>query len=163
MGDSDEERDEDDEAATVFRSGSEDVPLSDDEDGGLDDAALAKFASDEEEDDFENGDASDSGDESDGYGDGGLSWDAVLADVRGDAKGDAVSKNAKEGGRKRDAARPSAFRHDAARAKNKGGKKAPRGTVSFMPKDAKAGGRDRSRGAARNRMAEKKAKRQVEV
>jgi hypothetical protein len=32
-----------------------------------------------------------------------------------------------------------------------------------MPKDAKAGGRDRSRGAARNRMAEKKAKRQVEV
>ena len=87
----------------------------------------------------------------------------MLADVRGDAKGDAVSKNAKEGGRKRDAARPSAFRHDAARAKNKGGKKAPRGTVSFMPKDAKAGGRDRSRGAARNRMAEKKAKRQVEV
>jgi nuclear GTP-binding protein len=162
VGDSDEERgDEDDEAATV--SGSEDVPLSDDEDGGLDDAALAKFASDEEEDDFENGDASDSGDESDGYGDGGLTWDAVLADVRGDAKGDAVSKNAKEGGRKRDAARPSAFRHDAARAKNKGGKKAPRGTVSFMPKDAKAGGRDRSRGAARNRMAEKKAKRQVEV
>ena len=79
------------------------------------------------------------------------------------AKGDAVAKNAKEGGRKRDAARLSAFRHDAARAKNKGGKKAPRGTVSFMPKDAKAGGRDRSRGAARNRMAEKKAKRQVEV
>ena len=162
--DSDEERgDEDDEAAAV--SGSEDVPLSDDEDGGLDDAALAKFASDEEEDDLEDENASDSGDESDGYGDGGLTWDAVLADVRGDAKGDAkgVSKNAKEGGRKRDAARLSAFRHDAARAKNKGGKKAPRGTVSFMPKDAKAGGRDRSRGAARNRMAEKKAKRQVEV
>ena len=141
------------------------MPLSDDEDGGLDDAALAKFASDDEEDDVleKRGASDDSGDESDGYGDGGLTWDAVLADVRGDAKGDTVSKNAKEGGRKRDAARQSAFRHDAARAKNKGGKKAPRGTVSFMPKDAKAGGRDRSRGAARNRMAEKKAKRQVEV
>ena len=162
LSDEDDE-DEDDDERGGESSGSEDVPLSDDEDGGLDDAALAKFASDEEEDDLENGDASDSGDESDGYGDGGLTWDAVLADVRGDAKGDTVSKNAKDGGRKRDAARQSAFRHDAARAKNKGGKKAPRGTVSFMPKDAKAGGRDRSRGAARNRMAEKKAKRQVEV
>ena len=169
------ERDEDDtddgaDELTGHASGSEDVPLTDDEDGGLDDAALAKFASDEEEEDDVVGDEKkgddDSGDESDGYGDGGLSWDAVLADVRGDAKDAAAKKDAEGGGRKRDAAKPSAFRRDAAaRAKKtrEGSKRAPRGTVSFMPKDAKAGGRDRSRGAARNRMAEKKAKRQVEV
>jgi nuclear GTP-binding protein len=38
------------------------------------------------------GASDDSGDESDGYGDGGLSWDAVLADVRGDAKDDDKKK-----------------------------------------------------------------------
>jgi nuclear GTP-binding protein len=112
------------------------------------------------------GASDDSGDESDGYGDGGLSWDAVLADVRGDknAQDDDKNKKAlKEGGGKRGDTKLSAFRHDAARAKGKAGKKAPRGTVSFMPKEGATKGRDRSRGAARNRMAEKKAKRQVEV
>ena len=162
------ERDEDDAQTNNdaddagHSSGSEEVPLSDDEDGGPDDAALAKFASDEEEDDVV-GDGDDSGDESDGYGDGGLTWDAVLADVRGEAEGGAAKRDAEAGGRKGAVAKPSAFRRDAARAKRDGGKRAPRGTVSFMPKEAKAGGRDRSRGAARNRMAEKKAKRRVEV
>ena len=164
LSDEDDEDDGEDERGGES-SGSEDVPLSDDEDGGLDDAALAKFASDEEEDAVgERRGDDDSGDESDGYGDGGLSWDAVLADVRGDAKDDVErKKDAKEGGGKRGEKKLSAFRHDAARAKGKAGKKAPRGTVSFMPKDGASGGRDRSRGAARNRMAEKKAKRQVEV
>ena len=164
LSDEDDEDDGEDERGGES-SGSEDVPLSDDEDGGLDDAALAKFASDDEEDAVgERRGDDDSGDESDGYGDGGLSWDAVLADVRGDAKDDVErKKDAKEGGGKRGEKKLSAFRHDAARAKGKAGKKAPRGTVSFMPKDGASGGRDRSRGAARNRMAEKKAKRQVEV
>lgn len=142
-------------------SGSEDVPLSDDENGGLDDVALAKFGSDDEDEiDAKQDDSS--GDESDGYGNAGLSWDAVLADVRGE--GDKATP-AREGGGKgaaKGTIGKSKFRHDAARAKSKGGNKAPRGTVSFMPKK-ETGGRDRSRGAARNRMAEKKAKRQVEV
>jgi nuclear GTP-binding protein len=165
LSDEDDEDDGEDDERGGESSGSEDVPLSDDEDGGLDDAALAKFASDEEEDDvLEKRDDDDSGDESDGYGDGGLSWDAVLADVRGDAKDDDKKKKAlKEGGGKRGDTKLSLFRHDAARAKGKAGKKAPRGTVSFMPKEGATKGRDRSRGAARNRMAEKKAKRQVEV
>ena len=164
LSDEDDEDDGEDERGGES-SGSEDVPLSDDEDGGLDDAALAKFASDDEEDAVgERRGDDDSGDESDGYGEGGLSWDAVLAAVRGDAKADAAKKtDATEGGGKRGEKKLSAFRHDAARAKGKAGKKAPRGTVSFMPKDGASGGRDRSRGAARNRMAEKKAKRQVEV
>ena len=63
-------------------SGSEEVPLSDDENGGLDEAGLAKFASDDEDEDEP--EEEDSGDESDGYGEEGLSWDAVLADVRGE-------------------------------------------------------------------------------
>ena len=165
LSDEDDEDDGEDDEDGGESSGSEDVPLSDDEDGRLDDAALAKFASDEEENAVgERRGDDDSGDESDGYGDGGLSGDAVLADVRGDAKDDvAKKKDAKEGGGKRGEKKLSAFRHDAARAKGKAGKKAPRGTVSFMPKDGASGGRDRSRGAARNRMAEKKAKRQVEV
>jgi nuclear GTP-binding protein len=168
LSDEDDEDDGEDDERGGESSGSEDVPLSDDEDGGLDDAALAKFASDDEEDDVgeKRGASDDSGDESDGYGDGGLSWDAVLADVRGDknAQDDDKNKKAlKEGGGKRGDTKLSAFRHDAARAKGKAGKKAPRGTVSFMPKEGATKGRDRSRGAARNRMAEKKAKRQVEV
>ena len=62
----------------------------------------------------------------------------------------------------------STFLRDAAKAR-KGGRiqKQPRGTVSFMPKEGKGAGgaqkRDRSKGAARTRLAERKAKRRVEV
>ena len=71
----DEEDDEDDEDDDGDESGSEEVPLSDDEDGGLDEAALAKFASDDEDENDADG-GGDGGDDSDsdGYGDAGLSW-----------------------------------------------------------------------------------------
>jgi nuclear GTP-binding protein len=176
--DSDDEvaaEEEDDEAGDAndvergTESGSEDIPLSDDENDGLDEKTLAKFGSDDDDDDDD--DASDGGEsdggESDGYGDGGLSWDAVLADVRGETDAKPVEKAGGFARTSKGAPKKlSAFRHDAARAKSKsknGGKKPPRGTVSFMPKDTKIEKRDRSRGAARNRLAEKKAKRQVEV
>ena len=161
----DEEDDEDDEDDDGDESGSEEVPLSDDEDGGLDEAALAKFASDDEDENDADG-GGDGGDDSDsdGYGDAGLSWDAVLADVRGEKSESPAVEGGPAGGRaRRDTGGGSVFRHDAARAKTRGGNKAPRGTVSFMPKEGKAGGRDRSKGAARTRMAERKAKRRVEV
>ena len=52
------------------------------------------------------------------------------------------------------------FHRDAMKAQNKN--KVPRGTVSFMKEEGKTG-RDRSKGAARTRIAERKAKRRVEV
>ena len=164
----DNDIEEDDEEAVSGdgdESGSEDVALSDDEDEGLDDAALAKF-DDSEDDDGEGapgGAGDDSGDESDGYGEDGLSWDAVLADVRGEKKGKDVVKDIPAGGareRTRKGPGGGVFHRDAVKARS--GKKNPRGTVSFM-KDTGAGGRDRSKGAARERLAAKKAKRQVEV
>ena len=142
-------------------SGSEEVPLSDDENGGLDEAALAKFASDDEDEDEP--EEEDSGDESDGYGEEGLSWDAVLADVRGDKSAKDAQLNVPAGGPKvrvRKGGGGGVFHRDAMKAKNK--HKVPRGTVSFMKEEGKVG-RDRSKGAARNRIAEKKAKRRVEV
>tara|TARA_B110000977_G_scaffold187249_1_gene254131 strand:- start:5019 stop:7334 length:2316 start_codon:yes stop_codon:yes gene_type:complete len=162
--DDDAVQDESDNSDDGHESGSEDVPASDDENGGLDDAALDKFDDDEDEEFDKKQTEESSGDESDGYGDGGLQWDAVLADVRGEAS---VAAPSKEGGKrslKKGEIGKSAFRHDAARAKSKGpgGNKNPRGTVSFMPKKD-VGGRDRSRGAASKRMADKKAKREVEV
>jgi len=117
----------------------------------------------------------DSGDDSDGYGEAGLSWDAVLADVRGsggagaEKKGKEAEKNVPAGGpreRARKGPGRGVFDRDAAKAKNRGssagGKKNPRGTVSFM-KETKPTGRDRSKGAGKARLAEKKAKREVEV
>ena len=142
-------------------SGSEEVPLSDDEGAGLDDAALDKFDDSDDEEDIPGGE--ESGDDSDGYGDDGLSWDAILADVRGEKKEKEAAKNVPAGGsreRARKGGGGGVFHRDAVKAK--GGKKNPRGTISFM-KDAKPTGRDRSKGAARARLAEKKAKRAVVV
>jgi nuclear GTP-binding protein len=139
------------------------------DDDGLDASALAKFASDDEEDEGGGGGArSDDGDESDGYGDDGLSWDAVLADVRGEAKAPEADENAAAARRARGGGGGSTFLRDAAKARKGGRKqKQPRGTVSFMPKEGKGAGgaqkRDRSKGAARTRLAERKAKRRVEV
>ena len=119
-----------------------------------------------EEDDDEDEDEpeeEDSGDESDGYGEEGLSWDAVLADVRGEKSAKDAQLNVPAGGPKvrvRKGGGGGVFHRDAMKAKNK--HKVPRGTVSFMKEEGKVG-RDRSKGAARNRIAEKKAKRRVEV
>jgi nuclear GTP-binding protein len=154
-------------------SGSEEAGLSDD-DVGVDDAALAKF-DDSDDDEGAGTGGEDSGDDSDGYGEAGLSWDAVLADVRGsggagaEKKGKEAEKNVPAGGpreRARKGPGRGVFDRDAAKAKNRGssvgGKKNPRGTVSFM-KETKPTGRDRSKGAGKARLAEKKAKREVEV
>ncbi len=139
------------------------------DDDGLDASALAKFASDDEEDEAGGGGGrSDDGDESDGYGEDGLSWDAVLADVRGEAKAPEADVNEAAARRARGGGGGSTFLRDAAKARKGGRKqKQPRGTVSFMPKEGKGAGgaqkRDRSKGAARTRLAERKAKRRVEV
>jgi nuclear GTP-binding protein len=158
---SDEEGEDGDDDNHGDESGSEEVPLSDDENGGLDEAALAKFASDDE--DEEEPEEEDSGDESDGYGEEGLSWDAVLADVRGEKSAKDAQLNVPAGGSKvrvRKGGGGGVFHRDAMKAKNKN--KVPRGTVSFMKEEGKTG-RDRSKGAARTRIAERKAKRRVEV
>jgi nuclear GTP-binding protein len=84
----------DDDANDGEVSESEDVEIDDDEAGaGLDDKVLDKFGSDddddeEDEDEDESGsDLKDGGDsDSDGYGEAGLSFESILADVRGDIK-----------------------------------------------------------------------------
>ena len=98
---------------TTATIGFEEVPLSDDEDGGLDEAALAKFASDDEDENDADG-GGDGGDDSDsdGYGDAGLSWDAVLADVRGEV-GVARLERSRRGRARRGTGGGSVFRHDA--------------------------------------------------
>merc|ERR1712100_720437 len=76
--------DEDD----IEASESEDVEIDDNEDGPcLDDKILDKFGSDNEEEDDEHEEDDDGGDsDSDGYGEAGLSFESILADVRGDVK-----------------------------------------------------------------------------
>ena len=155
VSDEDEEEGEDVDARDESdddgaESGSDDVPLSDDDGPGLNDAALAKFASDDEEDEIA-ADGDDSGDDSDGYGDGGLSWDAVLADVRGD-KGDKNAKpSAKEGGaggRKRSGTGQGVFHRDAVKAKRGGGKKdAARHGVVHEGRETRGAGSQQGRGA----------------
>jgi nuclear GTP-binding protein len=168
----DEEEDDEEGVSGGDESESDDEGVDDE---GLDAAALAKF-NDSEDDEVAAGE--DSGDDSDGYGDDGLTWDAVLADVRGGGggggKGKAAEKAAKAAapaggargkvGKAGTAPGPApgkgVFHRDAVKAK--GGKKNPRGTVSFI-KDPKPAGRDRSKGAQRTRLAEIKDKRKVEV
>ena len=92
----------------------------------------------------------------------------MLADVRGEAKAPEADENAAAARRARGGGGGSTFLRDAAKARKGGRKqKQPRGTVSFMPKEGKGAGgaqkRDRSKGAARTRLAERKAKRRVEV
>ena len=97
------------------------------------------------------------------YADFAENWLAMPV-LRGEKTEAPAAEGGPAGGRaRRGTGGGSVFRYDAARAKTRGGNKAPRGTVSFMPKEGKAGGRDRSKGAARTRLAERKAKRRVEV
>ena len=146
--------------STATNPGSKD-PLSDDEDGGLDEAALAKFASDDE-------------DENDGTAAAtaattatatatarpASSWDAVLADVRGEKSEAPRRLESGPAGRARGGTGGwSVFRHDAARARTRGGNKAPRGTVSFMPKE----GRGRDGKGAQRREWRNRRKRRREV
>lgn len=84
VSESEEDEDEDQEATNGELSESEEVDIHEEGAGGTVDAAtLKKFASDDEEDD-EKGDNSDS--DSDGYGPGGLSFDQVLAEMKGEVR-----------------------------------------------------------------------------
>ena len=151
-----EEDDEDDsgDEGDGDESGSEEVPLSDDEHGGLDEAALAKFASDDEEENDADG-GGDSGDDSDG----GRGRFIVGRRARGrSGREDGVA--AAEGGPRG----PRASRHRRrerlpprrrARQDTRGQQGAPRHSLVHA-QGGKAGGRDRSKGAARTRMAERK-------
>ena len=91
----------------------------------------------------------------------------MLADVRGEAKAPEADANAAAARRARGGGGGSTFLRDAKARKGGRKQKQPRGTVSFMPKEGKGAGgaqkRDRSKGAARTRLAERKAKRRVEV
>ena len=141
----DEERDEDEEedekqAPPVHGelSESEDVDINDETGGGIDEETLKKFASDDDEDDNDDSDS-----DSDGYGPGGLSFDQVLAEIKGEVK---EKPSGVSGSNKSHNKKPRGETYGAAKPKGKTHK----GTVSFVSK-AKAddGKRDRSKGARR--------------
>jgi len=139
LNDEDEDEDEDDRVqANDEDSESEDVDI-DDENNAVDEETLRKFASDDE-DKVEAKDDSDS--DSDGYGPGGLSFDQVLAEIKGDIKekpsgvGKTVKKREKMRGETYGVAKSTGKTH--------------KGTVSFVAKAKESDGkRDRSRGARR--------------
>jgi len=106
-------------------SGSEEVDIHDEAGDTLDDETLKKFASDDDDDEQEQAAESDS--DSDGYGPGGLSFDQVLAEMKGEVreKASGVGKSTSKPKRKREK------------------------TVSFIEKKTDSGKRDRSKGARR--------------
>jgi nuclear GTP-binding protein len=123
-----------DEAGEV--SESEDVDLNDERVGdGVDAETLKKFASDDEDEDEDaRGDDSDS--DSDGYGPGGLSFDQVLAEMKGEVRekpsgvsGKSTTKKSRENKRKN----ADAF---GASSSGKEGR-----TVSFVPSKKKSAAR----------------------
>jgi nuclear GTP-binding protein len=138
---SEEDDDEDEDGGEA--SESEDVEIDDDEDGpGLDDKILDKFGSDdddeeEEEDDKDKDEKDDDGDsDSDGYGEAGLSFESILADVRGDIK----EKPAAPAGGGKSSARAKKKQAVVAKKKPAATKKKNRevrkGTVSFIKDNA---------------------------
>ena len=132
VSDEDERQDEDEHGEL---SESEDVDLNDERVGdGVDAETLKKFASDEDEDEDDKGDDSDS--DSDGYGPGGLSFDQVLAEMKGEVKEKPVGVSGKPTAKKsRDNKRKSA---DAFGASSSGKEER---TVSFVPSKKKSAAR----------------------
>jgi len=127
------EDDEDD----IEASESEDVEIDDNEDGPcLDDKILDKFGSDnEEEEDDEHEEDDDGGDsDSDGYGEAGLSFESILADVRGDVK----EKPAAPTGGGKSSARAKKKQAIVAKKKlvSSKDKEVRKGTVSFIKDNA---------------------------
>ena len=137
---SEEDDDEDEDGGEA--SESEDVEIDDDEDGpGLDDKILDKFGSDdddeeEEEDDKDKDEKDDDGDsDSDGYGEAGLSFESILADVRGDIK----EKPAAPAGGGKSSARAKKKQAVVAKKKpaaTKKNREVRKGTVSFIKDNA---------------------------
>lgn len=133
--DGDEDDDDDGEV-----SESEDVEIDDDEDGpGLDDKILDKFGSDDEEEEEDDEDEEDDGgdSDSDGYGEAGLSFESILADVRGDIK----EKPAAPAGGGKSSARAKkkqavVAKKKPAAASSKKNKEVRKGTVSFIKDNA---------------------------
>jgi len=135
VSDEDERQDEDEHGEL---SESEDVDLNDERVGdGVDAETLKKFASDEDEDeDDEDDKGNDSDSDSDGYGPGGLSFDQVLAEMKGEVKEKPSGVSGKSMAKKsRDNKRKSA---DAFGASSSGKEER---TVSFVPSKKKSAAR----------------------